>query len=185
MKKGVWLSILAVLLSGVIVYSMWYIYRRGELQNNSKDSFIPYNSALVVQINAGVSLPEKVGLAFQSNIPDFQKILLYQVASLLEKKGFIAPTSRVLALRKEGKGKIVYLFVGDNSDVLSGKEVFDCLRENMSWRAIIPRKYDQYKIYTLKSGEEEIFCTAEEGKILLSDSELFLSLIHISEPTRH
>lgn len=88
MKKGVWLSILAVLLSGVIVYSMWYIYRRGELQNNSKDSFIPYNSALVVQINAGVSLPEKVGLAFQSNIPDFQKILLYQVASLLEKKGF-------------------------------------------------------------------------------------------------
>ncbi len=174
MKKGVWLSILAVLLSGVIVYSMWYIYRRGELQNNSKDSFIPYNSALVVQINAGVSLPEKVGLAFQSNISDFQKILLYQVASLLEKKGFIAPTSRVLALRKEGKGKIVYLFVGDNSDVLSGKEVFDCLRENMSWRAIIPRKYDQYKIYTLKSGEEEIFCTAEEGKILLSDSELFI-----------
>lgn len=99
MKKGVWLSILAVLLSGVIVYSIWYIYRRGELQNNSKDSFIPYNSALVVQINAGVSLPEKVGLAFQSNISDFQKILLYQVASLLEKKGFIAPTSRVHALR--------------------------------------------------------------------------------------
>ena len=52
---------------------MWYIYRRGELQNNSKDSFIPYNSALVVQINAGVSLPEKVGLAFQSNIDVYKR----------------------------------------------------------------------------------------------------------------
>ena len=106
MKKGVWLSILAVLLSGVIVYSMWYIYRRGELQNNSKDSFIPYNSALVVQINAGVSLPEKVGLAFQSNIPDFQKILLYQVASLLEKRVLLLRLPGFLPCARKGKGRL-------------------------------------------------------------------------------
>lgn len=174
MKKGVWLSIIGVLLLGLIIYSLWHIYRRGELQNNSKDSFIPYNSAFVININAGVALPEKIDAAFKSGIADFQNTLLYRSASLLENKDFIAPTSRVIALRKEGKEKIVYLFVGDNKDVLAGKEVFECLRENFAWRAIIPRKYDQYKIYTLKAEKGEIFCAAEEGKILLSDSELFL-----------
>lgn len=42
MKKGFWLVLLAILFGGVIVYALWYINKRGELQNNSKDSFIPW-----------------------------------------------------------------------------------------------------------------------------------------------
>ena len=58
MKKGL-LLFAAVVLMGLVAYTVWYINRRGELAGNSKDSFIPDNSALVISLNTGASLSEK------------------------------------------------------------------------------------------------------------------------------
>ena len=52
MKKGILLSLLAVILLAVVVCAIWYINEEGKMRAGSKDSFIPYNSAVVVTINA-------------------------------------------------------------------------------------------------------------------------------------
>ena len=52
MKKGIWLSLGALLLIGVIVFAIWYINEEGKMRTGSKSSFIPYNSAFVVSVDA-------------------------------------------------------------------------------------------------------------------------------------
>ena len=51
MKKGILLSLLAVILLAVVVCAIWYINEEGKMRAGSKDSFIPYNSAVVVTVN--------------------------------------------------------------------------------------------------------------------------------------
>ena len=174
MKKGFWLVLLAILFGGVIVYALWYINKRGELQNNSKDSFIPCNSALVININPGVSLSSKIKTAFASDLQELEKLLLYKAAYALSNSDLISPTSKVMAVRTEGKDKWVSLFVMDNKNVLSGSDIVDFLQKNFGKSAGTFRKYDRYKIQALHAEKEEIFYAVEEGMVLLSDSELYI-----------
>lgn len=174
MKKGLWLSFAAVLFVGIVVYALWYIDRRGELQNNSKDSFIPYNSAVVVNINPGCTLPPDLEKAFAQEIRNFQDMLLYRTAAGLASSDLVSPTSKVMAVRSEGKGKLVFLFVMDNKQVLSGKNIIDFLQNNFARSPGKVRKYDRYKIYTLQTEDEEMYYAVEEGMVLLSDSEFYI-----------
>lgn len=174
MKKGLWLSVVAALFVGFVVYALWYINRRGELQNNSKDSFIPYNSALVVNINPEISLPSGIKSVFTTAFGKFQEKLLYKTAYGLCNSDLISPTSKVAAVRTEGKNDLVFLFVMDNKNVLSGGDIVDFLQKNFGKAVGKNRKYDRYKIYSLQSEDEEVFYAVEEGMVLLSDSELFL-----------
>ena len=45
MKKGILLSLLAVILLAVVVCAIWYINEEGKMRAGSKDSFIPFKSA--------------------------------------------------------------------------------------------------------------------------------------------
>lgn len=174
MKKGIWLTIVAVILVGIIIAAMWYIDRRGKLANNSKDSFIPYNSAVVVNINSGTVLPEKLKKTFASDISRFRTRLLFSVADTLAMKGFAASTSRIVAARAEGKEKVVFLFVMDNQEVFSSRQVVDFIRETFPGFQERIRKFDKYKIYRIGNEKEEIYYSVEEGMILISDSELYV-----------
>lgn len=117
MRKGI-LVFAAIVLVGIVVYAIWYINRRGELSNNSKDSFIPNNSALVVSFNSEGCLSDKIQKAFSSDIQNVRKHLLYQAVDTLMERDFVSFDSRVLALRMEGKRNPVLLWVMDNRDVL-------------------------------------------------------------------
>lgn len=173
MKKGI-LLFAAVVLIGFVAYAVWYINRRGELANNSKDSFIPYNSALVVSLNPGASLSEKIRTAFADDIRHFRQMPLYKTVDTLISRNFAAPTSRILAVRLEGKNKPVYLWVMDNRDVLSRNEIVTFLKEVFQDSQERVRKYDTYRIYNLKTKEKTLYYAVEEGMILLSDSELYI-----------
>lgn len=174
MKKGLWLSFAAAVFVGVVVYALWYIDRRGELQNNSKDSFIPYNSAVVVSINPGCALSPELEQAFAQDIRNFQDMLLYRTAATLALTDLVSPTSKVMAVRPEGKGRLVFLFVMDNKQVLSGRNIVDFLQDSIARSPEKFRRYDRYKIYTLRNGNEEIYYAVEEGMVLLSDSEFYI-----------
>lgn len=174
MKKGILLSLIAAILVGVVVYTMWYINKRSELANNSKDAFIPFNSALVVTINPKAVLSPKVQQVFAADIAQFHQQLLVRVADTLAAGGFIAPTSRILSMRAEGKGKVVSLWVMDNKDVLSHGEIVSYLQAAFKNQDKQVRKYDHYRIYSLKDGNEEVYYCLEEGMILLANSELYL-----------
>ena len=68
MKKGILLSLLAVILLAVVVCAIWYINEEGKMRAGSKDSFIPYNSAVVVTINAGAELAPEIRQAFAADL---------------------------------------------------------------------------------------------------------------------
>lgn len=173
MKKGI-LSFAAVVLIGLVAYAVWYINRRGELAGNSKNSFIPNNSALVVSLNQGASLSEKIRTAFASDIRDFRADPLFKAVDTLISGNFAAPTSRILAIRMEGKSKPVYLWVMDNRDVLSRNEIVAFLKEVFQGAREQVRKYGDYRIYSLNTGGETLYYAVEEGMILLSGSELYV-----------
>lgn len=173
MKKGI-LLFAAVILIGLVAYAVWYINRRGELAGNSKDSFIPNNSALVVSFNPGASLSEKIRTAFAADIRSFREAPLYKAVDTLISGNFAAPTSRILAVRLEGKKKPVFLWVMDNRDVLSRSEIVAFLKGVFQAPQEQFRKYDNYRIYSLNVRGEMLYYAVEEGMILLSGSELYV-----------
>lgn len=172
-KKGILLFV-AVLLIGFVVYAIWYINRRGELANNSKDSFIPYNSAVVVSLNPGAGMSEKIHTAFADDIRELRQKPLYKMADTLLSRNFAASTSRILAIRLEGKNKPAFLWVMDNRDVLSKNEIVNFLKNAFGDTQEKIRKYDSYRIHSLTSKEKNLYYAVEEGMILLSDSELYI-----------
>ncbi len=174
MKKGIWLSLIAAVLIGIIVLAIGYLKKREELANNSKESFIPSNSAVVIGLNTGMRFPSKIKETFASDISRLGDRLLFQVADTLIGAQFAAPTSRIVAARTEGKKQLVFLFVMDNKDVLSRKQIVDFLKTVFSDPEEHIRKYDRYKIYRLSGKGQEIYYAVEEGMILLSDSELYI-----------
>lgn len=173
MKKGI-LLFAAVVLIGLVAYAVWYINRRGELAGNSKDSFIPNNSALVVSFNPGASLSEKIRTAFAADIRSFREAPLYKAVDTLISGNFAAPTSRILAVRLEGKKKPVFLWVMDNRDVLSRSEIVAFLKGVFQAPQEQFRRYDNYRIYSLNVRGEMLYYAVEEGMILISGSELYV-----------
>ena len=174
MKKGILLSLGALVLIGVIVFAIWYINEDGKMRVGSKDSFIPYNSALVVSVNAAPRLAPEVEKAFGKDIADFRKKLLVQVKDTLQSRGYVMSYPYVIAARVEGKSDVSFLYVMDNKDVLSRGEISGFLNQIFATGAEQVRKYDRYKIYTLKQGKEIAYFAVCGGIILISDSDLYI-----------
>lgn len=174
MKKGLLLPLFAIILIGVAITVIWYISERGKFSGNDKDSFIPYNSAVVVGINPSAKLTPQMEIAFANEIRQFRSSLLNKISDTLIRSGHVALTTKVLALRVEGKRQLAFLYVMDNKDVLSRSEITDFLKSIFNECTEEVRKYDRHKIYTLKNKEEEIFYVVDEGMILVSDSELYI-----------
>lgn len=174
MKKGIWLSLLAVVLIVVVGFAIWYINEEGKMRAGSKDAFIPYNSAVVVNINAGAVLPANISESFGSDIRSFRQRLLSRVADTLSRRGFVSPAPYVLALRVEGKSDVAWLYVMDNRDVLSRGEIASFLNQTFQAGTESVRKYDRYKIYALRQGKEEVYFSVCGGIVLIADSELYI-----------
>ncbi len=174
MKKGIWLSLFAVLLVGVITCAIWYINEEGKMRTGSKDSFIPYNSAVVLSINEGAVLSPEMEKAFTPDLKDFKKRLLSQVTDSLKRQGYVLPETYVLAVRVEGKSDVAFLYVMDNKDVISRGEVADFLNRTFQGGSEKMRRYDRHKLYTLKKGKETVYFAVCGGIILISDSDLYI-----------
>lgn len=173
MKKGLLLSFLAIVFVGAIIFGIWYINESGKMRSGSKDSFIPNNSALVIQFNSNARLSGVLQKAFADDLRDFRKSLLGQVADSLTRRGYVDSLSRIMAMRVEGKKDVALLYVMDNRIVLSRNEMGDFLTQAFQGGDKV-RKYDNHKIYTLKRGKEEVYFSVCGGIVLLSDSDLYI-----------
>lgn len=174
MKKWILLLLGALVLVGVIIYAIWSINESGKLAGNDKDSFIPYNSAVVININPTVRLSAGMEKAFVSDIQQFREALLNSVADTLIKNSPVGKTSKVLAMRVEGKSELVFLYVLDNKEGESRADISGFLRKTFQDPEDRMRRYDRFRIYSLKHGKQEVYFAVEEGMILLSDSELYI-----------
>lgn len=174
MKKGILLSLLAVILLAVVVCAIWYINEEGKMRAGSKDSFIPYNSAVVVTINAGAELAPEIRQAFAADLKVFRRKLLVRITDTLQQQGLVKAHPYVVAARVEGKSDVAFLYVMDNKDVISRGEVTDFLNRTFAAGGEKVRKYDRHKIYTLKQGKEIAYFAVCGGIILLSDSDLYI-----------
>ena len=172
MKKGILLSIGALVLLGVIGFILWYIYEEGRMRTGTKESFIPYNSAMVVSVNAKPELPRKWARMLGGG--DREKGLLEQVADSLRETGRVVPYPYALAVRVEGKRDVAFLYVMEHVGVLSRSEMASYLSQTFSEEGEQVRKYDQYKIYTLKQGKKYVYFAVCGGIVLLSDSDLYI-----------
>lgn len=174
MKKGILLSFLAVLLVGVTIYGIWYINERGKVGSNDKNSFIPYNSAVVVNINAGAVLSSKLKEAFAADIRQLRNSFLYKTVDTLGQLNFVPSVAKSLAMRIEGKNELKFLYVMNNKEFRSRNEVSDFLKKAFNDNEERIRKYDRHRIYTLKHDGKEIYYSVNDGMILVSDSELYI-----------
>ncbi|MDR1757289.1 MAG: WD40 repeat domain-containing protein [Culturomica sp.] len=173
MKKGFLLSLIAAVLVVFIAYAVWYIGKRGEWQNSSKESFIPKNSALVLHVNPSAVLPATLEAALDKQIKQFRSSRLNQIVLALHNVDLLLPTSRILAQRREGKEKITSLWILDCRDVVSRNDVAGFLDQYHGGGGEA-RKYDRYRIARLSTETGDLFYAVEEGRVLLSDSELYI-----------
>lgn len=107
----------------LFVFGIWYINESGKMRSGSKDSFIPNNSALIIQFNSNARLSGVLQTAFADDIRDFRKSLLARVADTLIRQGYVDSLSRIMAMRVEGKQNVALLYVMDNRIVLSRNEM--------------------------------------------------------------
>ena len=174
MKKGIWLSLGALLLIGVIVLAIWYINEEGKMRADNKDAFIPYNSALVISVNKAPHLSAEVEEVFGKELKDFKGRLLARVTDSLRLQGYVKTFPYVLAMRVEGKKDLTFLYAMDNKDVLSRNEIAGFLNQAFPAGTEQVRKYDKYRIYTLKQGKEMVYFAVCGGIVLVSDSDLYI-----------
>lgn len=174
MKKGILLSLLAVLFVGVIIFGIWYINESGKMRTGSKDSFVPYNSALVVHLNKNARLSPALQEAFAEDVRKFRGRLISRVADTLRDRGFADSSACIVAMRVEGKNDIALLYVIDSHDVLSRGEMIDFLKQAFHVNEEKIRKYDSHKIYELKDGKQEVYFSICGGNVLISDSDLYI-----------
>lgn len=174
MKKGIFLSIGALVLIGVIGFGIWYINETGKMRTENKDFFIPYNSAFVVTVNQKPVLPPEVEQAYGKEVERFRKRLLVQVTDSLRGAGYVPAYPYVLAARVEGKSDVPFLYVLDNTGVLSRGEVAGYLNRVFAGGAEKVRKYDRYKIYSLQRDKECVYFAVCGGIVLVSDSDLYI-----------
>lgn len=174
MKKGIWLSLGAVVLIGVIVFAVWYINEEGKMRSGNKDSFIPYNSAWVVSVNAQPDFSPEITKAFGKEIERYRETLLVRVADSLRGNGYVISYPYVVAARVEGKDDVALLYVMDNKNVLSRSEIAGFLNQVFAGGKEKVRKYDHYKIYTLNREQETVYFAVCGGIVLVSDSDLYI-----------
>lgn len=104
--KKIALIVFGVVLLGGIGFALWWVNEREREVDVPKESFIPYNSAVVVNVNANVNLSSKIAIAFDREIKTFRESMLCRVVDTLKQASQVDTSSYVMAIRVEGKQSI-------------------------------------------------------------------------------
>lgn len=119
MVKKIALIVFGVVLLGGIGFALWWVNEREREVDVPKESFIPYNSAIVVNVNANANLSSKIAIAFDREIKTFRESMLCRVVDTLKQVSQVDTSSYVMAIRVEGKQTIRFLYVLNRSGLFS------------------------------------------------------------------
>ena len=172
--KKIALIVLGFILLGGIGFALWWVNEREREVDVPKESFIPYNSAVVVNVNANANLSPKIAAAFDREIKTFRKSMLSRVVDTLKRVSQVDTSSYVMAIRVEGKQSIRFLYVLNRSGLFSRGDVHAFLQKMFAGMQVKERKYNSQKIYLVSRGKDEICYAAVGGMVLVSNSELYV-----------
>ena len=174
MVKRIALIILGVVLLGGILVALWWVNERERDTDVPKESFIPYNSAIVVNVNDNAKLSPKIEAALGREIADYKEGLLYRMVDTLLKQRLVDTSSYVLAFRVEGKQSVRSLYVLTRSGVFARGEVHALLSKMVAPNETRERKYDNRVLHTVRQGKEKVCYTVIGGMVLVANSELYV-----------
>lgn len=173
MKKGILLSLGALLLVGIIGFAIWHLQKEEKVRVN-KDAFIPYNSAFVLAINAEPILSPAVKQKLGKELGKYNSRLLVRITDSLRLSGYVKEYPYVLAIRVQGKRDVTSLYVMDYAEMLSRNNLPEYLNRVFANGKEQVRKYDRHRIYTLANGKERVYFAICGSIVLLSDSDLYV-----------
>ena len=172
--KKIALIVFGVVLLGGIGFALWWVNEREREVDVPKESFIPYNSAVVVNVNANVNLSSKIAIAFDREIKTFRESMLCRVVDTLKQASQVDTSSYVMAIRVEGKQSIRFLYVLNRSGLFSRGDVHAFLQKMFAGVQVKERKYNNQKIYLASRGKDEVCYAVVGGMVLVSNSELYV-----------
>ena len=172
--KKIALIVFGIVLLGGIGFALWWVNEREREVDVPKESFIPYNSAVVINVNANADLLPKVATAFNREIKAFRKSMLSRVVDTLKQVSQVDTSSYVMAIRVEGKQSIRFLYVLNRSGLFSRGDVHAFLQKMFAGVQVKERKYNNQKIYLASRGKDEVCYAVVGGMVLVSNSELYV-----------
>ena len=172
--KKIALIVFGIVLLGGIGFALWWVNEREREVDVPKESFIPYNSAVVINVNANADLLPKVATAFNREIKAFRKSMLSRVVDTLKQASQVDTSSYVMAIRVEGKQSIRFLYVLNRSGLFSRGDVHAFLQKMFAGVQVKERKYNNQKIYLASRGKDEVCYAVVGGMVLVSNSELYV-----------
>ena len=172
--KKIALIVFGIVLLGGIGFALWWVNEREREVDVPKESFIPYNSAVVINVNANADLLPKVATAFNREIKAFRKSMLSRVVDTLKLASQVDTSSYVMAIRVEGKQSIRFLYVLNRSGLFSRGDVHAFLQKMFAGVQVKERKYNNQKIYLASRGKDEVCYAVVGGMVLVSNSELYV-----------
>ena len=172
--KKIALIVLGIVLLGGIGFALWWVNEREREVDIPKESFIPYNSAVVINVNANANLSPKIATAFDREIKAFRKSMLSRVVDTLKQVSQVDTSSYVMAIRVEGKQSIRFLYVLNRSGLFSRGDVHVFLQKMFAGVQVKERKYNNQKIYLASRGKDEVCYAVVGGMVLVSNSELYV-----------
>ena len=172
--KKIALIVFGVVLLGGIGFALWWVNEREREVDVPKESFIPYNSAVVVNVNANANLSSKIAIAFDREIKTFRESMLCRVVDTLKQASQVDTSSYVMAIRVEGKQSIRFLYVLNRSGLFSRGDVHAFLQKMFAGVQVKERKYNNQKIYLASRGKDEVCYAVVGGMVLVSNSELYV-----------
>ena len=172
--KKIALIVFGIVLLGGIGFALWWVNEREREVDIPKESFIPYNSAVVINVNANANLSPKIATAFDREIKAFRKSMLSRVVDTLKQVSQVDTSSYVMAIRVEGKQSIRFLYVLNRSGLFSRGDVHAFLQKMFAGLQVKERKYNNQKIYLASRGKHEVCYAIVGGMVLVSNSELYV-----------
>ena len=172
--KKIALIVFGIVLLGGIGFALWWVNEREREVDIPKESFIPYNSAVVINVNANANLSPKIATAFDREIKAFRKSMLSRVVDTLKQVSQVDTSSYVMAIRVEGKQSIRFLYVLNRSGLFSRGDVHAFLQKMFAGVQVKERKYNNQKIYLASRGKGEVCYAIVGGMVLVSNSELYV-----------
>ena len=175
MVKKIVFVLLGCVTVAFIAVALWWVSQKERGAELPKESFVPYNSAVVMNVNGAFGLSSRLKEIFGEEEAAVRGKELYRMADSLRRHGFADTSACTLALRVEGRNAVRRLMVLDCGNLFSRGKVYSFLSELAGGKKGVEKEYDGHRIcrWTGEKGRE--LCVAVVGSmILLSDSGLYM-----------
>ena len=175
MVKKIVFVLLGCVTVAFIAVALWWVSQKERGAELPKESFVPYNSAVVMNVNGAFGLSSRLKEIFGEEEAAVRGKELYRMADSLRRHGFADTSAYTLALRVEGRNAVRRLMVLDCGNLFSRGKVYSFLSELAGGKKGVEKEYDGHRICRWPGEKGKELCVAVVGSmILLSDSGLYM-----------